>query len=852
MIPRISLLDELRKGGYEASLITTFNAYLPFYEDVVLRKLINAGIRHNVLMMDSAQYAVAMETDPPRMAGRRYTLIPVRINGAFHPKLIFLVGKNKGLVIIGSHNMTLAGFGFNRELTNVIRVQGEADGQGKALAWQVWQEIGQWLRLAADYVPEHLIQMGYRVKDFAPWLEETKADAESALQVLAGRPGAEQLWTQLSALVSGSVRHVIVAGAFFDQGLEFVAKVQRDLKPEQMYLAVEPKTVSLPSKAQNLPGVAVVRANALGTVDKDEARAAGGYLHAKGIFIESDDGNSVFATGSANPSRPAWLAHTESGNVELVLARVGETAVSLAKELGFYDAMQMPTLSASDWEEVKNHQADFDQKTRSFLTTGIALAEDNEILIQCEAFSGIAYTHILLLDEEHLELAHTDDLQPRDGNLVLEQSPDIIAKAAYLRCMEGDTVKADFLIHHARLIEEQARTGVQKKFREALASLQTDTPDLETLIRCVDKIIFSESREIHRAAVRTANVKAKELEAEQDAEGTLATDITETKKGRKAHRLLHTSDFTCLLDTLIYHLRIDDTRFEELDQHQRNEEEQIGADDEGTTPPEDYRGIEPEKLLKICHSKVKTLVNRMGAQLSAFSEGRQSLEKVLVRLVGVLAVLRQLRRCDGKVPWVPRGKTTVPQKERKRLLKEAMRLFEGETSLLHLKNLGEAFAESDDIARLKGLLVWLAWDCDVTFRIKKVFMESREELQKRLRNNAMLLALVQMMGNDSVSIAEARQSIGSLSSGELDWLKKILVLADLVEQIKTGGVAPVSNVVVTEPGDIAVHKHMHTEDVCVVANYDGRKVTLVTLSAQQNRKTFLADYLKVFHLKDLL
>ena len=35
MLPRLSLLDELRRGGYEASLITTFNAYLPFYEEVV-------------------------------------------------------------------------------------------------------------------------------------------------------------------------------------------------------------------------------------------------------------------------------------------------------------------------------------------------------------------------------------------------------------------------------------------------------------------------------------------------------------------------------------------------------------------------------------------------------------------------------------------------------------------------------------------------------------------------------------------------------------------------------------------------------------------------------------------------
>ena len=135
MLPKLSLLDELRKGGYEASLITTFNAYLPFYEEVVLRRLVNAGVRHNVLLMDAQQYAASLGSHPPRLAGRRYTLMPIQVSGAFHPKLIFLAGKHKGLVVVGSHNMTLAGFGFNRELTNIVRIQGADDTEGVAIAY---------------------------------------------------------------------------------------------------------------------------------------------------------------------------------------------------------------------------------------------------------------------------------------------------------------------------------------------------------------------------------------------------------------------------------------------------------------------------------------------------------------------------------------------------------------------------------------------------------------------------------------------------------------------------------------------------------------------------------------------
>ncbi|MER9876744.1 hypothetical protein [Mesorhizobium sp. M0195] len=170
MLPKISLMEELKKGGYEASLTTTYNAYLPFYEEVVLRRLVNAGVRHNVLLMDAQQYAASLTVHPPRLAGRQYSLLPVRVPGAFHPKLVFLTGKTKGAILIGSHNMTLAGFGFNREMTNLVRIQGDDDGSGIALAQAVWTEIEYWLDAFTDGIPDHVRAMTRRVKEFAPWM----------------------------------------------------------------------------------------------------------------------------------------------------------------------------------------------------------------------------------------------------------------------------------------------------------------------------------------------------------------------------------------------------------------------------------------------------------------------------------------------------------------------------------------------------------------------------------------------------------------------------------------------------------------------------------------------------------
>ena len=90
----VSILDVIKRGGYEASLITTFNATLPFYEEVLLRKLVWAGCRHNVVLMDRSQCAVSWSSEAtrPRLAGHAYTLLPIGAPGAFHPKLCLLVG----------------------------------------------------------------------------------------------------------------------------------------------------------------------------------------------------------------------------------------------------------------------------------------------------------------------------------------------------------------------------------------------------------------------------------------------------------------------------------------------------------------------------------------------------------------------------------------------------------------------------------------------------------------------------------------------------------------------------------------------------------------------------------------
>lgn len=850
MLPKISLMEELKKGGYEASLTTTYNAYLPFYEEVVLRRLVNAGVRHNVLLMDAQQYAASLTVHPPRLAGRQYSLLPVRVPGAFHPKLVFLAGKTKGAILIGSHNMTLAGFGFNREMTNLVRIQGDDDGSGIALAQAVWTEIEYWLDAFTDGIPDHVRAMTRRVKEYAPWLNAAPVP-DARLRLLAARPGGEPLWQQFTALLEGETAQISIGGAFFDQELNFLHRVKEVLQPGRMTVAVDPGTVHMPVRAHDLEGVSFVRADGLGCDENSENR----YLHAKFVLAEQTGGVSVFASGSANPSRPAWLADRVSGNVELVLARVGDDALLTANSLGCGDIHNLPALTAEDWHAIQINQAQEEDSPTAGIRSGVALAEDTRVLFDLsllKAFDNLAFT---LNAADGNEICQAGGFTVEEGFAVLDFAARDIEEAAVLHGAIAGGIVLKLILHHAGLVEEQARSGTQRRFKDALLSLESDTPDIALLIQCIDKIIFDEDNAATPTQpLRKSGSRSTDQPNESEVPETLAIDVGEMKKRGKKRRLEHSSDFAYLLDALIFHLRMrEDKSHEEIDRFGRTEEEQIGADDD---PDGQITNLTPEKqadLLRVCHSKVRTIINRMASQLRAFSEGKQPLTKVLVRLLGVLAVLRELRTCDGRVAWVEKGKTTVPRDQRLHLLEAVMlNLFERDppasnTSLLSLEPLGEDFRDSDDVARLKGLLLWLAWDCGLRLNLQKPFRENPEAGEQRLKQNAMILALAQIILSDEAVIDEARQSIGGLTSIELDWLKDIQRLSDDCAMHR-GNVPALRQGENAEAGDIAFHRTAQDWIVRMVASRNGNKVSLIALREDKPRLIYRADHLAVAQL----
>ncbi|MHB8809851.1 MAG: hypothetical protein ACYC9M_07525 [Desulfobulbaceae bacterium] len=793
----VSLLKELRSGGYEASLITTFNAYLPFYEDVVLRHLMGSGVRHNVLMMDAAQATLAVDQHPPRSAGRLYTLVPIKVSGAFHPKIILLVGKKKGILFVGSHNLTLSGFGYNREMTNLIHYSGSEDIAAAALFKSVWQGILSWAEVQTEPLHDHLIDMIKKVRDFAPWLQGSAGEESTECRVLSSRPGAPSLWQQLIEFVgTGETnKQVVINGAFFDSNLSFVEKVRSDLSPEEMIVGIDPKTVQFPVDTK-LPEASFVNCHALGLSE--------GYLHAKSILIQRGNGEMVLAVGSANPSFPAWLAPGITQNVEMMIARRGEDAKKTAEELGLTGIQALPPLTADDWESAKqNWEREMEhEKEGSAAHVVIALEIDNKIRFRVpgNALPRALDCEITMAGSTHpiTRQAHLDERE-----YVL--SPDgINASIAYFRfAINGNRFTG--LVQCVRQIEGLSRTGSQRKLNEALASLTTGMPNLDYFVECIKDIIkISDKVAVSKINQEVASQKKREEEPKKEQEGaelSISLEEVEKQAPQKKQRLRGSDDLGYLLDVLLYNLRDEtqinlDAALEQRDALGRSEEEQVEADDEDevgqplpeapdkkapTTTATSTSNQHDRSPLDICHHKVGSLVSMACDKLVALKEGKLEFEQLVVIMAGILSALRLLRGLDNKVPWIGAGQTAVPKQELGKMFhKIAEVLYDGGRSIINLDIKYAHLAEADELARLKGLVIWLAWESGIALAKQKPFNESSEEREARFETNRLYVATAQLIAGDEDVISEARQSIGLFSTLDMDWFKKILAVDKLL------------------------------------------------------------------------
>ena len=120
----INVCEEFSEQGYDVILISSYTANLIFFERFILRHLIENDCSYIGLFIDSKELQNSfLHSSAITQLGLSYAVRGVDLDGAFHPKVYFMLGKEKAKLIIGSGNLTTSGMIMNIEVFNTFKYE---------------------------------------------------------------------------------------------------------------------------------------------------------------------------------------------------------------------------------------------------------------------------------------------------------------------------------------------------------------------------------------------------------------------------------------------------------------------------------------------------------------------------------------------------------------------------------------------------------------------------------------------------------------------------------------------------------------------------------------------------------
>jgi hypothetical protein len=839
----IVLLDELRDlrtnaGRYEAAVITTFNASLPFFEELVLRRLEVGGCGHVVLGMDAGQLAASLERseERPARAGRDYTLAALSApGGSFHPKLLLLVGPKGGKLFVGSHNATYSGLSDNREVTTAIEVDGPKDRAGARLLHEALAFVLAW-------APVREGEALRAVRRFAPWIDGP-APAAAADTFVGSTPGGPSLWTRVLEHLPRPCRRVLLVGPFFDHEVAFLRQLQRSAPDAEILIGIEPSTVVLDDRAARaLRGFRFVDASQLGYAEGEHP----GYLHAKVIVFESGS-ECVLVAGSANPSAAAWLAGPGHRNAEAVVVRTGAGATAAVKALGLASLRDAPAVSSASWSAIAERFAAKRSEKRDTVAKPVLHFVESTMGLEAETSTQVdergaearvwcpdavnAFPAPLAVDGSRVSIRIADDAQKSSASLV--------------RLEAGSRTLAWGIVHHPTELAERATPGSQRQLRQALGALEDGT-QLESLLKMVNKVIFEAPIEV--TTVRAGEpAKAQAAKASGWDDHELGVPLAATaRNARRRYRAIASGDIAVLLDALNRRLAEGLVPTGKLESS-RTDEAIVGTEDDRLVElPES--APDREALAALCRRKTGTLLRRMVRHVElARNDDDAIVERTLVQLAAVLGVVRSIRRIQNQAQWRGLREPLVDEDALSELFWAACEALAGPAGLL--ARAGPQASSVLEISEALEHLGWVAWELEVEFgpfsrnAVSDDGDDDDHDPENLARWFADLALLAEVLAGDRGALERLEQTLGLTPVRGRDpstFTARLAVLGETLRTARAGGSVPRLTRPIA-PGDVVLIGK--SRELATVIAVRGPHVDVVNEKTGDEERTFLATAL---------
>lgn len=310
-------------------LITGYTLDLVFFEKRCVSLARGLGARITVL---ADAHQSVHDTADVRLAGTSYQHANVVCRGAFHPKLVVLIGEDDVWVAIGSGNPTTSGWGHNDELWLVLKASRKA---GPAAL----SALADWLRHLHTHVkmPTWIASTVAEIADMVT--PEFTDGSVPALRILGNLD--TPIIDQLPAV---EVNSLALSAPFFDHASAAVRELVTRFNPKELIVGVQPRLGSYDGAS-----LAAVTAHIPGAMFRDLSDSDGRVRHGK-LVEWTVDGKPTALIGSPNLSYAALLSSTErGGNCELAVSfPVDQTLLPEGTNVAVETIRQRSNLSATE------------------------------------------------------------------------------------------------------------------------------------------------------------------------------------------------------------------------------------------------------------------------------------------------------------------------------------------------------------------------------------------------------------------------------------------------------------------------------------------------------------------------
>lgn len=263
-------------------------------------------------------------------AGRKYLIVPVTTTSCFHPKLALRYGKAKARLIVGSANVTSAGWAGNLELVSALSWQARDEDDDSEVHRTLFIRAHQWM--SALIAPTHDNKAAYKlelIRSQSPWIDDSGLEGDtpfdlsdgSQIDLLLSDPtNANGLADRMLKLVDEPVERLTIISPYWDDQLSALKRLSAAVGDPDLHIFLSHNARN-PSRSSTFPVAAIgklaLKFHPIGSGEESSDR----FLHAKMFLFHGSDHDFLFI-GSANCTVAALGAPGKAGaNHECLLYR---------------------------------------------------------------------------------------------------------------------------------------------------------------------------------------------------------------------------------------------------------------------------------------------------------------------------------------------------------------------------------------------------------------------------------------------------------------------------------------------------------------------------------------------------